>query len=67
VYGMPELDRWDPDLALLTGAGLEYRISSARSLFVEWGRYWSFHQRDSAVDDNSTRHSQLRLGVRTGW
>lgn len=66
VYGMPELGRWDPDLALLTGAGLEYRLASSRALFVEWGRYWTFHQSEG-VADNSTKHGQIRLGVRTGW
>lgn len=67
IYGMPELNRWDPDLALLTGAGLEYRPSGDKAIFIEWGRYWTFHQRDQGVSDNSTKHGQLRIGVRTGW
>ncbi|HEX6939953.1 MAG TPA: outer membrane beta-barrel protein [Longimicrobiales bacterium] len=66
VYGIPELDRWDPDLALTTGAGLEYRPSANRALFVEWGRYWTFHQKEG-VRDNTAKHSQLRAGVRIGF
>lgn len=66
LYDLPDIERRDPDLALLTGAGMEYRPTSDKSLFVEWGRYWTFHQRDG-VDDNMTKHGQLRLGVRTGW
>ncbi|HWV56375.1 MAG TPA: outer membrane beta-barrel protein [Longimicrobiales bacterium] len=67
AYGMPDpVDRWDTDLALHTGAGLEYRPSINRALFVEWGRYWTFHQNEG-IDDNTTQHSQLRIGVRTGF
>mgnify|MGYP000120848943 FL=1 len=66
VYGMPTLGRWDPDLALLTGAGLEYRPRRAQVFFVEWGRLWTFHQKEG-VEDNDTRFSQLRAGVRIGW
>jgi opacity protein-like surface antigen len=66
VYDMPELDRWDPDLALRTGAGLEYRPSHNRALFVEWGRFWTFHQKEG-VRDNTAKHSQLRAGVRFGF
>src|SRR5690606_2196570 len=36
AYGMKGLDRWDPDLALMTGAGLEFRPSQRQSLFLEW-------------------------------
>lgn len=67
TYAMPDpVDRWDPDLALMTGAGLEYRPSGKRALFVEWGRYWTFHDREG-VEDNTVKHSQFRIGVRTGW
>lgn len=65
-YGMPDpVGRWDTDLALHTGAGLEYRPSTNRAIFVEWGRFWTFHQNDG-VDDNTAQHSQLRIGVRAG-
>ncbi|MBI4544504.1 MAG: hypothetical protein HY703_04855 [Gemmatimonadetes bacterium] len=66
VYGMPELDRWDPDLALLTGAGLEYRAGTSKAFFLEWGRFWAFHQR-AGVKSNSTKHSMIRVGARAGW
>lgn len=65
VYGLPELDRWDPDFAFRTGAGMEYRPSRNRSLFVEWGRYWTFHQKEG-VRDNTVNHSDLRAGIRLG-
>jgi opacity protein-like surface antigen len=64
-YGMKGLDRWDPDFALHTGAGLEYRPASNKALFVEWGRYWTFHQKEG-VRDNSSKHSQIRAGLRFG-
>lgn len=66
IYGMSDLDRWDPDLALYTGAGLEYQPSVNKALFLEWGRYWTFHQKEG-IRDNSARHSQLRAGVRIGF
>lgn len=65
IYGMPELDRWDPDFAFKTGAGLEYRPARNRALFVEWGRYWTFHQKEG-VRDNTVQHSDLRAGFRLG-
>lgn len=65
AYGMKGLDRWDPDLALMTGAGLEYRPSQRQALFLEWGKYWTFHQTDG-VKNNTVNHSQLRAGVRFG-
>lgn len=65
LYGLSGLDGWDPDLALSTGAGLEYRPSINRSLFIEWGRYWTFHQKEG-VRDNTTKHSQIRAGMRFG-
>ncbi|MFO7262140.1 MAG: hypothetical protein DIU52_013375 [bacterium] len=66
IYGVPSLDRWDPDLALMTGAGFEYKPSAKHTLFLEWGRYWTFHQREG-VEDNSSKMSQLRGGVRIGF
>ncbi|HEX7089855.1 MAG TPA: outer membrane beta-barrel protein [Longimicrobiales bacterium] len=65
-YGMPSLNRWDPDLALMTGAGLEYKPSANKALFIEWGRYWTFHQSEG-VEDNSARMSQIRGGIRIGF
>lgn len=67
IYGMPEpVDRWDPDLALFTGAGLEYSGWTRRALFVEWGRYWTFHQREG-IEDNTAHHSLIRIGARHGF
>ena len=65
TYGIPSLDVWDPDLALRAGGGLEYRHSRALALFLEWNRWWVFHQSEG-VDDNTVRHSHLELGVRFG-
>lgn len=65
AYGMKGLDKWDPDLALKTGAGLEYRPSPRQSLFLEWGKYWTFHQTDG-VKNNTINHSQIQAGVRIG-
>ncbi len=64
-YGMKGLDRWDPDLALMTGAGFEYRPSQRQSLFLEWGKFWTFHQSEG-VKNNAIKHSQIRAGVRLG-
>ena len=50
----------------MTGAGIEYKPSAKQTLFLEWGRYWTFHQREG-VEDNSARTSQLRGGVRIGF
>lgn len=56
-------DGWEPDLALLAGAGLEYQLTPARALFLEWGRYTVFN---SGVSSNNAKHSQLRIGGRFG-
>jgi opacity protein-like surface antigen len=58
-------DNWESDLALMAGAGLEYRLAPTRALFLEWGRYTVFNSRDGVDSDNS-RHSQLRFGARLG-
>ena len=65
TYGIPSLDRWDPDLALRGGGGLEYGHSQSLALFVEWNRWWVFHQSDG-VDDNTAKHAHLELGARIG-
>lgn len=65
TYGIPELDRWDPDVALRAGGGVEYGVSRPLALFVEWNRWWVFHQSEG-VDDNTVRHSHLGIGVRYG-
>lgn len=65
AYRMKGLDRWDPDLALMTGAGLEYRPSQRQAIFIEWGKFWTFHQSDG-VQNHTVNHSQLRAGFRIG-
>lgn len=66
MYNLPGLDRWDSDLALLAGAGIQYQPQAQLGLFIEWGRFWTFHQREG-VDSGMTRHSNLRVGARYGW
>ena len=65
VYRMPELERWDPDFAFRTGAGLEYRPNATKALFVEWGQSRIFHQKEG-VKDNTEKRTDLRAGVRFG-
>ncbi len=69
TYHIPALDRWDPDLALRAGGGLEYRVSRPVALFVEWNRWWVFHQSEG-VDDTTGHFSNLQIGARlapAGW
>jgi hypothetical protein len=57
---------FDGDLALLTGAGLEYRMGVRSALFLEWGRWWIFHQRGDEVDDNTNKFTGVKFGGRVG-
>jgi hypothetical protein len=63
VYGIPHLDRWDPDLALRGGGGLEYAASRDLALVLEWTRWWVFHQTEG-VQDNTAHHGTLEVGAR---
>jgi hypothetical protein len=63
IYGIPHLDRWDPDLALRGGGGVEYAASADLALFLEWMRWWVFHQTEG-VQDNTVQHGTLELGIR---
>ncbi|HSH46347.1 MAG TPA: outer membrane beta-barrel protein [Longimicrobiales bacterium] len=65
IYGIPSLDRWDPDLALRAGGGVQYGATRRVALFVEWNRWWVFHQSEG-VEDNTVRHSHLEIGARYG-
>lgn len=65
VYGIPYLERWDPDLALQGGGGLNYSHSRTLAFFLEWNRWWVFHQTEG-VDDNTLNHSHIEIGVRYG-
>jgi opacity protein-like surface antigen len=63
VYGIPHLDRWDPDFALRGGGGVEYAPSRELALFLEWSQWWVFHQ-SQGVQDNTIRHGTLEIGAR---
>ncbi|HUG40727.1 MAG TPA: outer membrane beta-barrel protein [Longimicrobiales bacterium] len=65
TYGIPGLERWDTDPALRGGGGLEYRHTPNLALFLEWNRWWAFHQSEG-VDDNTVNHGHLEVGVRFG-
>lgn len=65
IYGIPHLDRWDPDFALRGGGGVEYIASRTLALYLEWTRWWVFHQAEG-VEDNTINHGQLQLGFRYG-
>lgn len=65
MYGIPSEDRWDPDLALRGGGGLEYTVSDRTTLFLQWNRWWVFHQTEG-VDDNTIHHSRAEIGARFG-
>jgi hypothetical protein len=62
----PAGGNFDGDLALLTGAGLEYRMGPRSALFLEWGRWWIFHQRGDEVDDNTNKFTGIKFGGRVG-
>ena len=55
------------DLALSTGAGLEYRFRSRAALYLEWNRIWAYHEKEGIDGGNTGKHSQLRLGFRKGF
>jgi hypothetical protein len=59
----PSGSHWDGDLGLLTGAGFEYRVALRSALFLEWGRFWVFHQHE-AVSSNSIKFTGIKLGAR---
>jgi hypothetical protein len=63
MYGIPHLDRWDPDLALRGGGGVEYAATPDLALFLEWHRWWVFHQAEG-VRDNTVHHGTLEVGMR---
>jgi hypothetical protein len=63
VFGIPHLDRWDADLAMRGGGGVEYAQSSNLLFFLEWHRWWVFHQAEG-VQDNVMHAGSLELGVR---
>jgi hypothetical protein len=65
IYRIPDLDRWDPDLALHAGTGIEYLSTNRWGLFLEWGRFWVYHQGEG-LESNRANHSLIKLGARLG-
>lgn len=63
LYGVPHLDGWDADLALRGGGGVEYAVSRELLLFLEWHRWWVFHQSEG-VQDNTVNQGTLEIGAR---
>jgi hypothetical protein len=56
---------WNADFALRAGTGLEYRMSPARAVYLEWGRIWGYHEREG-IGGGAVQHSILQLGMRFG-
>jgi hypothetical protein len=65
AYHLEDLGEWNSDFALRAGTGLEFRIGTARAIYLEWGRIWGYHEREG-VGSGSQQHSVLRLGGRMG-
>jgi opacity protein-like surface antigen len=66
AYHLEDVGEWNADFALRAGTGLEFRMTPARALFLEWGRIWSYHEREG-VGGGAAQHSALRLGARFGF
>jgi len=62
-YGIPHVDGWDRNLALRGGGGVEYAMSREMVWFLEWHRWWVFHQSEG-VEDNTVHHGSLEIGAR---
>jgi opacity protein-like surface antigen len=65
AYSLEDLDGWNTDFALRAGTGLDYRMGSARAIFLEWGRIWGYHEREG-VGGGAAQHGVLKLGLRFG-
>jgi hypothetical protein len=65
-YRTPDPAATNFDLALSTGAGLEYRFRSRAALYLEWNRIWAYHEKEGIDGGNTGKHSLLRLGFRQG-
>lgn len=66
AYELTDLADWNADFALRAGTGLEYRFNARRTLFLEWGRVWGYHEKEG-VRGGTARHSVLKLGTRFGF
>lgn len=67
AYSLPELDRFDVDFSVQTGAALAYGLVEGRGLFFEWGRLWVFHRQEGSSRPRLVRHQQFRIGVKQAW
>jgi hypothetical protein len=65
AYNLEDVGEWNADFALQAGTGLEYRMAAARSIFLEWGRIWGYHEREG-VGGGAAQHGVLKLGLRFG-
>jgi hypothetical protein len=65
IYRIPDLGRSDLDLAFYVGTGLEYQTGGRRAFFLEWGRFWAYHEGEG-LESNRVNHSLIRLGARFG-
>jgi hypothetical protein len=66
AYHLEDVGEWNADFALRAGTGLEFRMTPARAIFLEWGRIWGYHEREG-VGGGAAQHSALRLGARFGF
>jgi hypothetical protein len=66
AYRLDEFGDINPDLALRAGTGLEYRWGATRRVFLEWGRFWGFHEK-AGLSGGRVQHSNLEIGFRGGF
>ena len=66
AYRLDEFGEINADLALRAGTGLEYRFARDKSVFLEWGRIWGYHEKEG-VSGGRAQHSVLNIGARGGF
>jgi len=64
-WDVPDLGAQNRDLALNGLVGIEYSRFPRTPLFLEYGRWWVYHEKED-VQTNTAKHSLLRAGVRLG-
>ncbi|MBI4512576.1 MAG: hypothetical protein HY702_00560 [Gemmatimonadetes bacterium] len=66
-YRLTEFDDLDTDFSILTGAGLEWRLSLKLRLVIAGYDFLVFHQRpEGGRKSNTNRLRELRVGLRWG-
>jgi hypothetical protein len=65
AYNLEDVGEWNADFALRAGTGLEYRFDPSKTIFLEWGRLWGYHEKEGVSGGRAT-HSVLKLGARFG-